>query len=107
VDQLTEENDKYNRASLDDFELGRLLGYGCNAAVYEARLRSTIEGTARLTFPSDFITIDENNSESDIEILSRQSSNTSSYYEDANDNLDDEQRLNELALKEGRMHIYY
>ena len=107
MDQLTEENDKYNRASLDDFELGRLLGYGCNAAVYEARLRSSIEGTARLTFPSDFITIDENNSESDIEILSRQSSNTSSYYEDANDNLDDEQRLNELALKEGRMHIYY
>jgi len=108
VDRLNDENQNYTRASLDDFELGRLLGYGCNAAVYEARLRTTTTtggGTSHI--PSNFIINDENNSESDIEILSRQSSNTSSLYEDAYDNLDDEERLNELTLKEGMIHISY
>jgi PHD/YefM family antitoxin component YafN of YafNO toxin-antitoxin module len=98
VDQLNDEQDKYTRASLDDFELGRLLGYGCNVAVYEARLRTTFP----MTIPSNLIINDENNSESDIEILSRQSSNCSSLYEDAYDHLDDEERLNELTLKEVR-----
>jgi hypothetical protein len=108
VDQLNEDNDKYNRASLDDFELGRLLGYGCNAAVYEARLRPSSEGTSRLNMSSDLIINDENNSESDIEILSRQSSNASLLYEDANDNLDDDQeQLHELTLKEGRLVSSY
>jgi hypothetical protein len=41
VDQFNSENQKYTRAAFDDFELGRLLGCGCNAAVYEARLRSS------------------------------------------------------------------
>ncbi len=103
VDQLNDEQDKYTRASLDDFELGRLLGYGCNAAVYEARLRttSTDGGTCPLTMPSNL----NLNDESDIEILSRQSSNCSSLYEDAYDKLDDEERLNELTLKEGILKI--
>ncbi len=87
VEQFNNDNEKYSRASLDDYELGRLLGRGCNAAVYEARLRS----------PSNLI----NTSESDIEILSRQSSNSSSLYEDAYDKLDDQERLNELTLREG------
>ncbi|CAF4531436.1 unnamed protein product, partial [Rotaria magnacalcarata] len=81
--------EKYSRASLDDFELGRLLGYGCNAAVYEARLRISTDGISRTIIPSEFIINDENSSESDTEILSRQSSNTSSIYEDVHDNLDD------------------
>jgi hypothetical protein len=106
VDRLNDENENYNRASLDDYELGRLLGYGCNAAVYEARLRTSLEGTSRLTMPSDYIINDENSSEDDIEILSRQSSNTSSLYEDAYDHLDDEERLNELTLKEGMRHTF-
>jgi hypothetical protein len=104
VDRLNDEDEKYNRASLDDFELGRLLGYGCNAAVYEARLRTSTGGTSHITIPSKLITNDGNSSESDIEILSRQSSNTSSLYEDAYDHLDDEERLNELSLQEGMMH---
>ncbi len=108
VDRLNDENEKYTRASLDDFELGRLLGYGCNAAVYEARLRTATTGeTSRITMPSNFIINDENNSESDIEILSRQSSNISSLYEDACDNFDAEERLHELTLKEGMIHISY
>jgi hypothetical protein len=41
VDQFNAENEKYTRAAFDDFELGRLLGCGCNAAVYEARLQSS------------------------------------------------------------------
>jgi hypothetical protein len=106
VDRLNDENENYNRASLDDYELGRLLGYGCNAAVYEARLRTSLEGTSRLTMPSDYIINDENSSEDDIEILSRQSSNTSSLYEDAYDHLDEEERLNELTLKEGMRHTF-
>ena len=102
VDQLNDDQDKYTRASLDDFELGRLLGYGCNAAVYEARLRTTPTegGTHPLTIPPNL-----NDSESDIEILSRQSSNSSSLYEDAYDKLDDEERLNELTLREGIVKI--
>ncbi|CAF4491923.1 unnamed protein product [Rotaria sp. Silwood1] len=102
VDQSNDDNEKYNRASLDDFELGRLLGYGCNAAVYEARLRASSERISQITKQSDSIINDENSSESDIETLSRQSSNTSSLYEDAYDNLDDEERLHELTLKEVR-----
>lgn len=97
MDQLNNENETYSRASLDDFELGRLLGYGCNAAVYEARLRTSTDGTSLLTIPSNSII----NNDSDIEILSRQSSNTSSLYQDALENLDDEERLNELTLQEG------
>ena len=54
-------------------------------------------GTCPLTMPSNL----NLNDESDIEILSRQSSNCSSLYEDAYDKLDDEERLNELTLKEG------
>ncbi|CAF3336049.1 unnamed protein product [Rotaria socialis] len=102
VDQLNDDNEKYNRASLDDFELGRLLGYGCNAAVYEARIRIPTDGISRTTIPSEFIINDENSNESDTEILSRQSSNTSSIYEGVHDNLDDEERLHELTLKEVR-----
>ncbi|CAF2192151.1 unnamed protein product [Rotaria magnacalcarata] len=102
VDQLNDDNEKYSRASLDDFELGRLLGYGCNAAVYEARLRISTDGISRTIIPSEFIINDENSSESDTEILSRQSSNTSSIYEDVHDNLDDEEHLHELTLKEVR-----
>ncbi|CAF1169935.1 unnamed protein product [Rotaria sordida] len=102
VDQLNDDNEKYNRASLDDFELGRLLGYGCNAAVYEARFRTSSQRKAQITKQSDFIINDENGSESDIETVSRQSSNTSSLYEDSYDNLDDEEQLHELTLKEVR-----
>jgi len=99
VDQFNNEDEKSNRAILDDYELGRLLGCGCNAAVYEARLRSSSNTT-----PCSFIIPSESHSsESDIEIVSRQSSNISSVYEDAcenhNDNEDDQ--LNELTLKEG------
>jgi len=72
VDQFNNDDENYSRASLDDYELGRLLGRGCNAAVYEARLRS----------PSSLI----NSSESDIEILSRQSS-----YEDVCEKFDNEE----------------
>lgn len=96
VEQVNDEHDKYNRATLEDFELGRLLGYGCNAAVYEARLRSTND---RLT--SDSSHHDENHSESDFEILPRQSSDSSSSLEYLDENFTDEERLNELTLKEG------
>ncbi len=72
VDQFNNDDENYSRASLDDYELGRLLGRGCNAAVYEARLRS----------PSNLI----NSSESDIEILSRQSS-----YEDVCEKFDNKE----------------
>ncbi len=84
MDQIHPENENYNRASLDDYELGRLLGHGCNAAVYEARLRPL----------SNFIIP----SESDIEILSRQSS-----YEDVCEtfNNDEEERTDELTFNEG------
>jgi hypothetical protein len=83
IDEFNNENETYNRASLDDYELGRLLGCGCNAAVYEARLRSP----ANFTIPSE-----RHSSESDIEILSRQSS-----YEDVRETFDndEEERLNE------------
>lgn len=105
VDQLHEDNQKYSRASLDDFELGRLLGYGCNAAVYEARLRTPIQEISHLRIPSEFVINDENSSESDSEIVSRQSSNTSSVSDDTYDNLDDEERLHELTLKEGMIKV--
>lgn len=103
VDQLNDENNSYTRASLDDFELGRLLGYGCNAAVYEARLRTVASAgtTSPLSMPATLINHDDNNNGSDPEQLSRQSSNGSSFYEDAYENLDDEERLNELTLREG------
>ncbi|UJR36855.1 hypothetical protein I4U23_029568 [Adineta vaga] len=100
MDSLHDENDQYNRASLDDFELGRLLGYGCNAAVYEARLRRSSERTSRLS--RDFSFTEENHTDSDIEILSRQSSTISSLYEDTFDN---EEQLNELTLKEGMYRL--
>ncbi|CAF1041460.1 unnamed protein product [Adineta steineri] len=101
VDSFNNDNEKYTRASLDDFELGRLLGYGCNAAVYEARLRSsTSEGTSPIQ--TNFIHNDDNNTESDIEILSRQSSNISSIYDETCEHLDNEQQLNDLTLREVR-----
>ncbi|CAF4338682.1 unnamed protein product, partial [Rotaria sordida] len=108
VDQFNNEDEKYSRASLDDYELGRLLGCGCNAAVYEARLRSSSSSN---TIPSNSkIQLENHTNESDIEILSRQSSNissssssSSSSYEDINEIHNDinEDRLNELTLKEG------
>ncbi|CAF3100322.1 unnamed protein product [Rotaria socialis] len=98
VDQFNDENEKYNRASLDDYELGRLLGCGCNAAVYEARLRSP---STNSTMP-----LEKHTSEHDTEILSRQSSNSSSVYEDINQNDDNkEEQLNELTLKEVRYRV--
>lgn len=63
AEEINDEEENSNRTSLNDYELGRLLGRGCNAVVYEARLRST-------TALSDSIS----SSDSDIEILSRQSS---------------------------------
>ncbi len=85
VDPINDENEKYRRASLDDYELGDLLGCGCNAAVYEARLRSS---SSSFIIPSE-----RHSSESDIEILSRQSS-----YEDACEKFDNDE---EETLKEG------
>lgn len=106
VDQLNDEPDNFTRTSLDDFELGRLLGYGCNAAVYEARLRTRTAGElSPMLMPTNLINHDDNNSGSDVELLSRQSSNCSSFYEDAYENLDEEERLNELTLKEGISRI--
>lgn len=99
VDQLNDEHEKYNRATLENFELGRLLGYGCNAAVYEARLRST---TDQLIFSSDKIHPDENSSESDFELLSRQSSNSSTFDENDFEILNHEQHSNELAFEQVR-----
>ena len=100
VESFNEDNHAFTRESLDDFELGRLLGSGCNAAVYEARLR-----TSRLITPTPSISSVDHDSESDFEILSRQSSDSSSSYEDAYDHLDEEQRLNELTLREGE-HVH-
>ncbi|CAF1593642.1 unnamed protein product [Adineta ricciae] len=97
VDSLHDENEEYNRASLDDYELGRLLGYGCNAAVYEARLRTSSERTSHLS--PDLVSNEENQTDSDIEILSRQSSTISSLYEDT---FDTEEQLNESTFKEVR-----
>ena len=105
VDQSNDANEKRSRASLDDFELGCLLGYGCNAAVYEARLRKSFRGPSCMKFPSDLIMNDGNGGESDIETLSWQSPDTS-LYEDNDDHLDDEERLHELTLKEGMVFIY-
>jgi hypothetical protein len=103
VEQFNEENQAYDRGSLDDYELGRLLGCGCNAAVYEARLRSSSDKSVHSLTPATSITHPEQDSESDIEILSRQSSDSSSFDDDETyDHLDDEERLNELTLKEGR-----
>lgn len=93
VDPLHDEHDPCHRGSLDDFELGRMLGYGCNAAVYEARLRST-SGRTFLHYPPESTISDDASTDSDIEILSRQSS----FYEDA---LESEEQLNELTFKEG------
>lgn len=124
TDQFDEENEKYNRASLDDYELGRLLGQGCNAAVYEARLRSPSPPSSSfercknesdieiLSCQSSFkrcasendieilscqSTLDRCASESDIEILSRQSS-----YVDICGNFDnnEEEQFNELNMSE-------
>ncbi|CAF1509130.1 unnamed protein product [Rotaria sp. Silwood1] len=109
VDQFNDDNEKYSRASLDDYELGRLIGCGCNAAVYEARLRSSSN-----TIPSNSnIEFQKHINENDFEILSRQSSNissvssSSSSYEDLNENCNDinEDRLNELTLKEVRYRV--
>lgn len=94
VDQFNEENQLYNRASLDDYELGRMLGYGCNAAVYEARLRQSSQSHGELLCQSNSISSIDADSESDIEILSRESSNSSEF--------DDENHLNELTLREVR-----
>jgi len=94
VDQINEDNQLYSRASLDDYELGRMLGYGCNAAVYEARLRQSSQSHRDFLCQSNSISSVDVDSESDIEILSRESSNGSEF--------DDEERLNELTLKEVR-----
>lgn len=103
MDSLHDENDEYSRASLDDYELGRLLGYGCNAAVYEARLRTSSERISHLS--PDSISNEENQTDSDIEILSRQSSTISSLYEDT---FDSEEQLNESTFKEGiDLKIFY
>jgi hypothetical protein len=99
VDQFNDENDKFTRPSLDDYELGRLLGCGCNAAVYEARLRASPEVSSNTTSSTFIIPSERFDSESDIEILSRQSSDTSLLYEDVCE--DQEDQLNELTLKEG------
>ena len=106
VEQFSEENQAYDRASLDDYELGRLLGCGCNAAVYEARLRTSSDKPLHLLTPATAITTHQDqDSESDIEILSRQSSDSSSFDDESYDHLDEEERLNELTLKEGRRHF--
>lgn len=102
VEQFNEENQAYDRGSLDDYELGRLLGCGCNAAVYEARLRTSSDKTLHLLTSATSFTNQDHDSESDIEILSRQSSDSSSFDDETYDHLDDEERLNELTLKEGR-----
>ena len=61
-EDINDQEEDFDRTSLNDYELGGVLGRGCNAVVYEARLRSTTL--------SDSIT----SSESDFEILSRESS---------------------------------
>lgn len=58
MDQFSQEEEKHYQTVLDNYELGRLIGCGCNAAVYEARLRSS----------------NSQSNESDIEILSQHSS---------------------------------
>ncbi|CAF3577554.1 unnamed protein product [Adineta steineri] len=95
MDQFNNENEKHNRAVLDDYELGRLLGCGCNAAVYEARLRSSSSNTTscNFTIPSERYSSE---SESDIDILSHQSSLCEDVYEN------EEERINELTLDEVR-----
>ncbi|CAF1357547.1 unnamed protein product [Adineta steineri] len=95
MDQFNNENEKHNRAVLDDYELGRLLGCGCNAAVYEARLRSSSSNTTscNFTIPSERYSSE---SESDIDILSHQSSLSEDAYEN------EEERINELTLDEVR-----
>ena len=60
MDQFSQEDEKHYQTVLDNYELGRLIGCGCNAAVYEARLRSS----------------NSQSDESDIEILSQHSSNS-------------------------------
>ncbi|CAF1389320.1 unnamed protein product [Adineta ricciae] len=60
MDQFSQEDEKHYQTVLDNYELGRLIGCGCNAAVYEARLRSS----------------NSQSNESDIEILSQHSSNS-------------------------------
>ena len=95
MDKINENDQLYKRASLNDFESGRLLGCGCNAAVYEARLRST-------TLSSSFVQINDRD-DSDIEILSNPTSNESSSSEEENHvHINEEDRLNELTLKEGK-----
>ena len=37
--------DRIQEISLDQLEIGRLIGKGCNAAVHEARLKAPIHGT--------------------------------------------------------------
>ena len=53
MDQLNSEDEKHTRASLDDYELGRLLGRGCNAAVYEAKIKSSDESKYLTTLKMD------------------------------------------------------
>lgn len=103
VEQFDDENQTYNQTSLKDFELGRLIGCGCNAAVYEARLRTSNETNSTwMTLSNSVVHQDQNDCETDIEILSHQSSNSSSVDDETYDHLDDEERLNELTLKEGK-----
>ncbi|UJR09306.1 hypothetical protein I4U23_013549 [Adineta vaga] len=72
VDQFNQENEKHYRTVLDNYELGRLIGCGCNAAVYEARLRSSCD----LIVPSE-----TQSNENDIEILSQKSTDEESFTE--------------------------
>lgn len=98
MDQLNDDNEKYSRASLDDYELGRLLGCGCNAAVYEARLRSSAPSSETNSLLNSAVPIERQSSESDIEILSRQSSFE---YINETDDDDKQERINETTLNEG------
>ncbi|CAF0972869.1 unnamed protein product, partial [Didymodactylos carnosus] len=116
-DGQMETDGDYNGYTLKDYELGCLIGHGCNAAVYEAKLRQktttqtrhlTTTDNSRSTTYNDPLTSYINypsqrlNSleESDIEILSRTSSNSSESF--VNDQSIDE---NDESLKEVRYRV--
>ena len=103
VDQFNDENEKYSQTSFNDYELGRLIGIGCNAAVYEAKLRAP----SSLTSSYFMIPSEEQTSESDIEILSRQLLNNSLSYEDIHENYDNDEGdwTSDLTVNEGHYFI--